>query len=150
MLLSDFVPILLIIFHQTLFFFKYDKTKFLYFHSKSTRFVTETMCTVQTRKLPCIQRACPIELMSHVKQPFVLDFWTTNSLVRPINFDCKYFSAKICHFNLLRKHRSFLREGVNNTWQFKKKLFATATAPPKPLDSQTNDWSTLNALKLYF
>lgn len=88
--------------------------------------------------------------MSHVKGPFVLDFRTPDSLVRPINFDCKYFRAKICHFNLLRKHCSFLRRGVNNTWQFKKELFATVTAPAKPLDSQTNDRSTLNALRLYF
>lgn len=97
-----------------------------------------------------IQKACPIELKSHVKGPFVLDFRTPNSLVRPINFDFKYFRAKIRHFNLLRNHRSFLRQGVNNTWQFKIELFATVTAPAKFLESQTNDWSTLNALRLYF
>lgn len=74
--------------------------------------------TAHAQKLPCIQAACPIQLMSHVKWPFVLDFWTPNSLARPINFDWKYFRAQICHFNLLRKSHSFLRQGVNNTWQF--------------------------------
>lgn len=88
--------------------------------------------------------------MSHVKGPFVLDFQTPNSLVRPINFYFKYFRAKICHFNLLRNHHSFLRQGVNNTWQFKKELLATVAAPAKPLDSQTNDQSILNVLRLYF
>lgn len=97
------------------FFSKPDKTKFPYFHLKSTRFVADTTCTVCAQKLPCIQGACPIQLMSHVKWPFVLDFWTPNSLARPINFGCKYFRVKICHFNLLRKHHSFLRQGVNNT-----------------------------------
>lgn len=148
--LSDFLPILLTIFHQTTFALKHDKTKFLTLHWKSTRFVAEALFTVHAQKLPCIQWACPIELMSHVKGPFVLDFRTPNSLVRPINFDFKYFRAKICHFNLLRNHHSFLRQDVNNTWQFKKELFATVTAPAKPLDSQTNDQSILNALRLYF
>lgn len=117
---------------------------------KALRFVTEALCTVHAQKLPCFQKACPREVMSHVKGPFVLDFQTPNSLVRPINFYFKYFRAKICHFNLLRNHHSFLRQGVNNIWQFKKELFAPVAAPAKPLDSQTNDLSILNALRLYF
>lgn len=82
--------------------------------------------------------------MSHVKGPFVLNFQqTSNSLVRAINFNCKYLRAKICHFNLLRKHH--LRQAVNNTLQFKKEMSAAVSALEKCLNSQTDDQSIFTA-----